>query len=41
MLVLQDDEVDWENQAQDASLQQALAIIKAKGQQWTHAELLW
>lgn len=30
--MLQDDEVDWENQGQDPALQQALAVIRAKGQ---------
>ena len=39
-LMLQDDEVDWENQGQDPALQQALAVIKAKGQTWLRSCIL-
>ena len=31
MLTLQEDEVDWGNEASDPALQQALAVIQAKG----------
>ena len=35
-LMLQDCEVDWDGQTQDPALQQALAVIKAKGQSGNH-----